>query len=236
MSPFIEENLHSLLTIHDQNLYFSKVTQLAQAIGFEFCAYGARMPFPLSAPRTEMVNNYPAAWQNCYAEHQYIMQDPTVAHGARSMVPLVWSDELFADSRDLWEDARSYGLRNGWAQGCRDGNGVVGMLTVARSGEPITAIELGENEPLLAYLTQVTHVGMSRFFLEHSSYGHEVKLTPRETEILRWTAEGKTSAEIGDILNIAERTVNFHVNSTLAKLNAANKTSAVVQAALRGLL
>ncbi|MDR3428317.1 MULTISPECIES: autoinducer binding domain-containing protein [Silvimonas] len=236
MSPFVEENLHSLLTIHDQGQYFSKITHMAQELGFEYCAYGARMPFPLSAPRTEMVNNYPVAWQHCYQSKHYITQDPTVAIGLRSTIPFVWSEALFSGSRELWEDARSHGLRNGWAQACRDVSGVVGMMTLARSSDEISDAELNEHEPLLMYLAQVAHVGMSRFFLEHSSYGHEVKLTPRETEILRWTAEGKTSAEIGEILNIAERTVNFHVNSTLTKLNAANKTSAVVQAALRGLL
>lgn len=236
MSPFVEENLHSLLTIHDQGQYFDKITHMAQTLGFEYCAYGARMPFPLSAPRTEMVNNYPAAWQHCYQDKHYIEQDPTVVMGLRSTIPFVWSEALFSGSRELWEDARAYGLRNGWAQACRDVNGVIGMITLARSGDEITDSELNEHEPLLMYLAQVAHVGLSRFFLEHSSYSQEVKLTPREAEILRWTAEGKTSAEIGEILNIAERTVNFHVNSTLAKLNAANKTSAVVQAALRGLL
>ncbi|MCT6593234.1 LuxR C-terminal-related transcriptional regulator, partial [Pantoea dispersa] len=32
----------------------------------------------------------------------------------------------------------------------------------------------------------------------------------RELEILNWTAEGKTSAEIYLILDISEHTVNFH--------------------------
>jgi len=54
--------------------------------------------------------------------------------------------------------------------------------------------------------------------------------------VLRWTADGKTSSEISCILNIAERTVNFHINNVVAKLNAANKTSAAIKAAMLGLL
>ena len=61
-------------------------------------------------------------------------------------------------------------------------------------------------------------------------------LTPREREVLRWTAAGKTSCEIGIILGISARTVNFHVTSILSKLNAVNKTQAVVKAVLLDLL
>lgn len=38
----------------------------------------------------------------------------------------------------------------------------------------------------------------------------EMNFSKREKEILKWTAEGKTSAEIAMILSISENTVNFH--------------------------
>ena len=38
----------------------------------------------------------------------------------------------------------------------------------------------------------------------------EMNFSKREKEILKWTAEGKTSAEIAIILSISENTVNFH--------------------------
>jgi LuxR family transcriptional regulator len=53
---------------------------------------------------------------------------------------------------------------------------------------------------------------------------------------LRWTADGKTSSEVGEILYISERTVNFHVNNALIKLGAANKTAGVIKAAALGFL
>jgi LuxR family transcriptional regulator len=61
-------------------------------------------------------------------------------------------------------------------------------------------------------------------------------LTDREIEVLRWTAEGKVSVDISDILGITERTVNFHICNCMKKLGATSKTSAAVQAALWGLL
>ncbi len=63
-----------------------------------------------------------------------------------------------------------------------------------------------------------------------------VKLSSREVAVLRWTAEGKTSSETSEILGISERTVNFHINNAVTKLNATHKTAAAIRAALLGML
>jgi DNA-binding CsgD family transcriptional regulator len=52
-------------------------------------------------------------------------------------------------------------------------------------------------------------------------------LTPRETEVLTWVAKGKTAREIAQILHIAKRTVDEHVQMATRKLGAANRTQAV---------
>ena len=53
------------------------------------------------------------------------------------------------------------------------------------------------------------------------------KLTPRESEVLRWVANGKSAWEIGEILQITKRTVDEHVHTAVRKLGAANRTHAV---------
>ncbi len=40
---------------------------------------------------------------------------------------------------------------------------------------------------------------------------HEISLSARELECIKWCSEGKTFWEIGKILGISERTVNFHI-------------------------
>jgi LuxR family transcriptional regulator, quorum-sensing system regulator SolR len=65
---------------------------------------------------------------------------------------------------------------------------------------------------------------------------HGVALTARERECLKWAADGKTCREIGEILRITERTVVFHVNNVMQKLNAVNKTQAIVRAVALKLL
>lgn len=56
-------------------------------------------------------------------------------------------------------------------------------------------------------------------------------LSPREFEVLHWLKRGKTSWEIAQILGISERTVNYHINNILRKLDATNRSQAVSEAA-----
>ena len=84
--------------------------------------------------------------------------------------------------------------------------------------------------------TQAAHLGMSGCLKPKFMPEAIAKLSNREIAVLRWTADGKTSGEIACILNIAERTVNFHINNVIAKLNATNKTSAAVKASMLGFL
>jgi LuxR family quorum-sensing system transcriptional regulator SolR len=110
------------------------------------------------------------------------------------------------------------------------------MLSLARSDEPISQTELDAKGFKMAWLTQIAHLSMSRCLTPKLMPEADAKLSNREIAVLRWTADGKTSAEISSILNIAERTVNFHINNAAAKLNAVNKTAAAVKAAMLGFL
>lgn len=236
MRAWQEDQINALLSIQDENSRFQMITSFAQELGFEYCAYGVRLPLPFSRPKTVMFNNYPLAWQESYQEKGYLAIDPTVQHGMRSLLPVLWSDDLFAGARELWEDARSFGLQHGWAQSSRDFNGVGGLLSLARSGESLSDLELDDKSLKMSWLTQVAHLGLSQQVTAKMVPEARVKLTDREVAVLRWTADGKTSGEISEILNISERTVNFHIQNSMLKLNAANKTAAAVRAAVLGLL
>jgi LuxR family quorum sensing-dependent transcriptional regulator len=61
-------------------------------------------------------------------------------------------------------------------------------------------------------------------------------LTPRENEVLRWVAKGKSAREIGEILTITKRTVDEHVQTAIRKLGAMNRTNAVAIALRDGLI
>lgn len=214
---------------------FAQIATQAAALGFEFCTHGMRLPLPVTKPRTTMQSNYPAEWLQRYNDRGYMEIDPTVAHGMRSSAPVVWSDALFKNVPDLWREAQGYGLRHGWAQSRRDPEGTYSMLVLVRSEGELTAAELERLSPYMQWLTHASHDAMK-------ASGNEalrepgIDLSEREIDVLRWTAEGKTAADVADILKISERTVNFHINTAVEKLGACNKTSAAVRAAMLGLL
>lgn len=215
---------------------FEKIEIAARALGFEHCAYGLQLPLPLTNPKVLTVNNYASAWRERYAEAGYLAIDPTVMHGRRTTAPLIWSDCVFSGARELWADARSHGLRVGWAQSCLDSYGIGGMLTLARSSEPLTRSELESNEIKMMWLASIAHLSLSRLLKNQRQGEDVVELTQRETEVLKWHADGKTMSEISEILIISVDTVKFHTKNAVTKLRAANKTAAVVRAALLGLL
>lgn len=229
-------NTHDSSASGSPEACFSVIAEHARALGFSFCTFGLRMPLPITQPRTIYYSNYPAAWQARYNEARFIDVDPTVRHGMRSSTPLVWSDALFADVPQLWAEAQSHGIRHGWAQSRRDPEGIFSMLVLARTDPPIDAAELAAKEQRMQWLVHKAHASMKAVCNDRSMRPRSVGLSRREMEVLRWTAEGKTASEIATILDLSERTVNFHVNRAVTKLDANNKTNAAVRASLLGLI
>jgi DNA-binding NarL/FixJ family response regulator len=61
-------------------------------------------------------------------------------------------------------------------------------------------------------------------------------ITSRELDVLRGVANGNSNKIIADDLNISEHTVKNHVKNILSKLNASDRTHAVMIAIKRGFL
>ncbi|BBO86286.1 hypothetical protein DSCO28_68520 [Desulfosarcina ovata subsp. sediminis] len=57
--------------------------------------------------------------------------------------------------------------------------------------------------------------------------GRDYELTRKESEVLNWIKEGKSSWEISKILDCSKRVVDFHVSNIKDKLNASNRAQAV---------
>ncbi len=236
MKIWQEDQLSAFSNLSSEKEIFEEVRRISSKLGFDYCAYGLRIPTAIAVPKIVMLNNYSKDWQRIYVEKNYLMVDPTVQHCTHSLDPIIWTDPLFTSARELWEDATSFGLRHGWVQSCRDANGAQGMLTLARSAESISDSELKSNYKEMYWLAQTAHLAISKMACAKNIPESRAQLTHREIEVLRWTAEGKTSYEISCILSTSERTINFHIANSIQKLNASNKISATIKAALLGFL
>jgi DNA-binding response OmpR family regulator len=58
-----------------------------------------------------------------------------------------------------------------------------------------------------------------------------IDLGARELETLTWAARGKTFAEIGQILGLSRRTIEFHLDNARRKLGVPTRTQALIKAA-----
>jgi DNA-binding response OmpR family regulator len=74
---------------------------------------------------------------------------------------------------------------------------------------------------LRARLARVVRTPISR---------REIDLSDREAETLTWSARGKTSDEIAQIIGVSRRTVDFHLDNARSKLGVATRIEAVANA------
>lgn len=134
----------------------------------------------------------------------------------------------------MWDAAQALNIRVGLGESTSDTNGLAGMLLLSHSQEPFSTAAYTDKELKIRWLVNVAHLALSTRMI-HKLTAH-ICLTAREIEVLKWTADGKTSSEIAVILAVSVNTVNFHIKNAVAKLQVTNKTAAVVRAAMLGLL
>ncbi len=212
---------------------FGYIQSASRALGFDHVSYGFQAPLPLSRPRLIWHNDYPPAWQKHYMDMGYPAVDPRIIRARQSPEPFLWSAELFRDVPELWADMQTAGLAYGWTQSVLNEPGGISMLSLTRR-EPFTPDELDARLPRMQWLALVTHKAFSRVIRARLA-SDSPALTARELEVLRWTADGKSAQDIAEILLLSKNTVDFHIRNSIMKLDAPNKTAAVVRAVLLGL-
>jgi DNA-binding NarL/FixJ family response regulator len=101
------------------------------------------------------------------------------------------------------------------------------VLKQVKSGELVNAIRaVGEGKSLLD--PEVTSAVLDRLRRGKHLLKDEklARLSPQEERILSLVADGSTNREIGEQLNLAEKTVKNYVSSILSKLEVARRAEA----------
>lgn len=86
------------------------------------------------------------------------------------------------------------------------------------------------------FLTNAAQRALVREWMADESAGPSEPLTPREQEVLKLIAEAHTNREIGEILHLAEKTVESHRANLLRKLGMRDRVELVRYAIRRGLV
>lgn len=214
---------------------------LARELGFDAFVYALRIPTTLSDARMIVLPGYPESWLAHYFEQAFYVDDPVVAYCREHVVPIPWhalaprvSDSPAAAR--VMNEATAFGLRAGLSMPVHSPYGEMGILSVAVDrASNATREQVEHARPFVQLLAGYVHEAVRRVF-ELGEAREPSKLTAREQECLRWAADGKTSWEIATLLRVSERTVNFHLNNCMAKLDVGNRQHAIAKAVLQGFI
>lgn len=232
MEIWIEAQLKQLTSASSIESAYKAALNFFNNFGYEYCCFSMTSCSLSHRSAAINLNNYPHEWNTQYKQNNYCSIDPTVTHCSHSMLPILWDRATFAKTPDLWRALQDQGLRYGWSQPVHDLNSQsIGMLSMARSHRRLSVYELYEHLGYATFISQKLYaLAIDKLSGSHADSETQVYLSPREIEVLKWSADGKTASEVAIILCLTERTVHYHVNSAINKLGVNNKISAVVRA------
>jgi DNA-binding NarL/FixJ family response regulator len=95
----------------------------------------------------------------------------------------------------------------------------------------VRAVSRGE-----PFMTNAVEASLVREWMADDSRGPGEPLTPREREVLKLIAEAFTNRKIGEILHLAEKTVESHRANLMRKLGMRDRVELVRYAVRRGLI
>lgn len=219
---------------------FSAYENALAEIGLDRIMYSALNNHPIydSVNSPSVMRNYPDDWITHYVENGYIQSDPVRKQAIRARAPFIWREmmaksKLTRAEKNVMVEGEAAGLHDGCAVPLHGPYGEVMGVGLASS---LGGVDIERHLGVVHALTVQFHTAYSSLAMPELSSGHPVHLTPREREVLQWCALGKSNWAIGEILNISEHGVEFHVRNILSKLSADSRITAVVKALHLGLI
>ncbi|MBO2890203.1 autoinducer binding domain-containing protein [Pseudomonas asiatica] len=229
------EHLHLFVDERCPQKLFDIAVHLAQDLGMEYLGLNIRIQIATQPPHLFLYSNYPREWIERYQRDEFYKQDAAANVSHSSTMPVLWTDDLYHEAPQFREAACRSGLRYGWTQSLHDQRHNESQISVARPAGAIDTVELYSKAGNVQWLCHTLHAVLGEHHLK-ALCPPQPKMSERELEVLKWSAAGKTAADVACILSLSQSTVNFHIRSVITKTNAANKAGAIAIAALRGWL
>lgn len=182
----------------------------------------------------EIVNfNYPMEWIDTYMSKEFYKIDPVMLENFRGFKYQRWEDTFkkYPPDREFISHATDFDLRKGSTYGVKASKSNDGSL-FSVAGRDIEYSR--RTDEVIKYVTPHIHNLLLKDVIKKDD--PPVLLTERELEVLKWVCNGKSSWEIGRILNISENTVTFHITNIGIKLGTVNRPQMVAVAMYHGLL
>ena len=182
--------------------------------------------------------DYPPEYIAELAKRGLLEKDPVLIENFKSFRMQYWADTINGQpfTRDIGHIvslAEDYGFSKVRA-GCGYGHGVRNLKGTEGSIFCYHGLHRSSRtEEILGLIIPHFHEALRRLVVIPKSGS---PLTAKETEVLKWVKQGKSTWDISTILGISERTVKFHVGNILQKLDATTRTHAVAIALEQGIM
>jgi len=231
-----------LMTADTLDEIYSCCESVCSILGIDYFVYGSQSTASFVDPVWVILNGYPVNWIERYVESNYLVVDPIIEYCRKNMLPFSWDKLATAENKDkkvkqFMDESRDFSLKYGISFPIQSLSRDVALLSFA-SQKPIVKNEneLLEMQLIGHYISISVHEAILKTFSTIHLDAKNAKLSKREKECLLWIAEGKTSWEAAKIMNIAERTVIFHLKNASEKLDVVNRQQAVARAVSLGLI
>lgn len=180
-----------------------------------------------------LITGFPVHWLEHYYQSGYDRIDPIIRFAGCNSMPFRWNDFAVPKvEQKVLNDAADAGLHHGVVVPIHGPGGDLFCVSLA------TDMGDAAREAPLSLLRLLTIQFQSAVLgLQPPHPQPDVpRLSPREAECLSYCAIGKTSWEIGHILNISEKTAEFHILNAMKKLESSTRVLAVVKAIRFGMI
>lgn len=219
-----------------------RIFKLANELGYERSLL-AILPGHDAPPDVDLAflqSNYSPEWLNKYDKDKLGHIDPVVFHCVAKSTPLIWTPDIFSVRRqkELYEEACGHGICSGVTFPIHGSCGELGILSFASEINPDQRHrqEILRNIPELSCLRDFIFESSHQFIKAVGTDCKDISLTHRELECLKWTATGKSSWDISQILNCSESAVNFHFGNIRRKFCTSSRRQAVIKAIALGII
>jgi DNA-binding CsgD family transcriptional regulator len=235
----LESGFTSVLKTRDRDEFQNEVISFTKRLGFETVSATVVIDHLLGEAEFITVDNTPRGFKEIFKDPNKGRHDPVMQHCKKQSVPIIWDQSTYAEKGvgEMWEVQAGFGYCSGIAMALHLPDGRHFFLGVDRDKPvPPDPAELTRMVADLQLFAVHAQDAALRILTPPSRLPDVPALTPRELETLRWTMEGKTAWEVGNLLGISERTAALHVNNATHKLDCVNKHQAVLKALRLGLI
>ena len=224
----------------DIETFESRLVRFANELGFGIISGALVVEHGAGRVSTFRLGNTPEAFQSISQSTELGQRDPVFRRLKRLSAPFVYDQSMYVNEQagDLWEMQALFGYKTGIAMALHLPGGKHFVMGVDRDqplpGDDALVTRMMADLQLLAVHAQETAVRLLAPQALEMQY--MPRLTDREIEILKWTAEGKSAWAVGQILNISEHNVKYHIKRILVKLGVGSKHQAAAKARFLGLI